>query len=115
MNKTSTITLTIPAPRIYFIGATASNKLKVSMVGSTIATNAHTYSIAPSPTAKPPNVPTIRSVAEINPNRLNSVFSPNILSEPFVSTAVPIILTFTFITKLKHFQSEKNDLLWLKT
>ena len=55
------------------IGETASNKLKVIIVGITTAIRAKVFSIAPIPTVKPPRHPTIKMIAEMNPNLLNSI------------------------------------------
>jgi hypothetical protein len=57
---------------IHFIGATASSKLKVAIVGTITKIKVEMYLIAPKPTATPPKQPTIRMIKLINPNRLNS-------------------------------------------
>lgn len=65
---------------MYFIGATAKSRLSVVIVGMTTRDKLITFSIAPSPTAKPPATPTINKIAEISPKRWNSVFIPKIFS-----------------------------------
>ena len=70
----------------YFIGETANNKLNVTIVGITTATNAAVLSIAPIPTVKPPKQPTTIKITAIQPKRLNS--------KSFVKFVVSIILSF---------------------
>ena len=64
--------LIIAPLQIHFIGATANNKLKVIIVGTTTNTKVNTYFTAPNPTATPPTQPTTKSMILINPKRLNS-------------------------------------------
>ena len=83
----------IPAGRIYFIGATAINKLSVVIVGSTIINKDSTFLTPPSPTASPPEQPTTSKTTQINPKRLNSGFSEKTCSpeaDPFNSRFIII-------------------------
>lgn len=73
----SIIALTIPAVKTNLIGATASKKLSVIIVGITTMVSANTLSTAPKPTAKPPMQPTTKITTDIIPNLLNSDFSIN--------------------------------------
>ena len=74
MNK-----LTPAAVKIQRMGATASNRLIVIMVGITTTTREMVLSIAPIPTVRPPKHPTKVSMIAIQPNRLNSRFLKNSL------------------------------------
>ena len=65
----SIVTLTVPAVSIYFIGATANNKLSVAIIGTTKAISAKVLSTPPNPTANPPKHPVISSVALIKAKR----------------------------------------------
>jgi len=59
--------LVIPAGRIYFIGARASNKLSVVIVEITIIIKESVFFTPPSPAASPPEQPTINSMTQIIP------------------------------------------------
>lgn len=67
ISKRLIIVLVIPAGRIYFIGATASNKLSVVIVGITIIIKESVFFTPPSPTASPTEQPTINSMTQIIP------------------------------------------------
>ncbi len=67
------MTLVDAAVNIHRIGATASRKLNVIIVGIMTAINASVFSIAPIPTVRPPKHPTSKMIAEMNPKRLNSI------------------------------------------
>ena len=80
---TSILTHTAAPLIIQFIGATASSKLNVAIVGTITKIKVEMYLIAPKPTATPPKQPTIRMIKLINPKRLNSdsvtIFASNVL------------------------------------
>ena len=65
--------LTMLAMAIHRMGATARSKLKVNMVGTTIAISANVLPMAPMPTVRPPKHPTTNKIMAIHPNRLNSI------------------------------------------
>lgn len=69
MNKTSIVHATIAEVIMYFIGATASNKLSVVIVGSTIKIKAIVLWTAPRPTVIPPKHPITNNIALISPKR----------------------------------------------
>jgi hypothetical protein len=66
------------------MGATASNKLSVSIVGITMAIKAKVLSNAPIPTVSPPKQPTTNKIMAIHPKRLNSISLINLSNMAFI-------------------------------